>query len=103
MGSRLGLVLTAFGGIRSPQEVRAYLARVMGRDASEERVRRLEDKVGQIGGSSPLPDFVERVAHQVRSLLQEKDLPVRWGLLHSPPYLSEVLEELSDGEMETVI
>ncbi len=88
------VLLIAFGGPNSMDEVRPFLANVLrGRPVPPERIEAVVQHYAAIGGRSPLNELTFRQAEALRRLLQVEGpvLPVYVGMRNWHPYLRETL------------
>jgi ferrochelatase len=100
------VLLIAFGGPTSMQEVRPFLANVLrGRPIPPERVEEVVRHYEEIGGRSPLNELTFRQASALRDLLQREgpQLPVYVGMRNWHPYLRETLARIRDDGHSRVI
>lgn len=95
------VMLMAYGTPRSLQDVEAYYTHIRrGRKPSSEELANLIERYRAIGGTSPLIGVTERQRAGLESSLREagSDTRVYAGMKHSPPFISEVVEQASaDG------
>lgn len=95
------ILLIAFGGPTSPDEIRPFLARVtQGIPIPPERLEEVAHHYEAVGGKSPLNEITFRQAKSLEKLLaaQGSPLPVYAGMRNSPPFFSETLHRMvSDG------
>ena len=95
------ILLLAFGGPRSLDEVESFLTRLFqGREPSPEQVERVKDRYRLIGGSSPLPEITQRQAKALEERLNSRGYPFRSyvGMRYGHPLIEEALDEiLRDG------
>jgi ferrochelatase len=100
------LLLLAFGGPRSLEEVEPFLTRLFrGRRPSPEQIERIKDRYRLIGGSSPLPDITSGQAKALEKRLKEKGYSFKSyvGMRYGHPLIEETLAEiLRDGLREVV-
>lgn len=100
------VLLIAFGGPTSAEEIRPFLERVVrGRNVPPERLAQVEQNYIQIGGRSPLLDITRRQAHRLRWELaaRELPLPVYVGMRNWHPFLDETLAAMwRDGVRRAV-
>lgn len=103
--SRSGVLLTAFGGPRTLDEVGPFIATMTGREPSEATVARSREKYERIGGGSPLPEIAERiaVAIEVEIAARAPGVNVRLGMRYASPSIAETLSELVATGVDTVI
>lgn len=95
------ILLIAFGGPTSPDEIRPFLARVtQGIPLPPERLEEVAHHYEAVGGKSPLNEITIRQAKALEKLLAAlgSRLPVYVGMRNSSPFFSETLERMaSDG------
>ena len=95
------LLLLAFGGPRSLDEVEFFLTRLFqGRKPSPEQVERVKDRYRLIGGSSPLPGITQRQAKALEERLNSRGYLFRSyvGMRYGHPLIEEALHGiLRDG------
>ncbi len=100
------LLLLAFGGPRSLDEVEPFLTRLFrGRKPSAEQLERVKERYRLIGGNSPLPEITFK---QARAL--EKNLSTRGysfksyvGMRYGHPLIEETLKKIQDDGIRKVI
>ncbi|MGH7788031.1 MAG: ferrochelatase, partial [Candidatus Binatia bacterium] len=91
------VLLIAFGGPNTMDEVRPFLANVLrGRPAPPERVEAVVHHYELMGGRSPLTELTLRQAAALRPALADAGLPlpVFVGMRNWHPYLAETLAEM---------
>jgi ferrochelatase len=95
--SRTAVLLLAFGGPRSVDEVGPFLQKLLGREPSPQHIERLQKRYQAIGGASPLPEMTLRQARALEQGLKKKErpVPVYCGMRYSRPLIAEALEELA--------
>jgi ferrochelatase len=95
------ILLIAFGGPNSPEEIRPFLARVtQGISIPPERLEEVAHHYEAVGGKSPLNEITFRQAKALEKFLtaQSSRLPVYVGMRNSSPFFSETLNRMaSDG------
>lgn len=99
------LLLLAFGGPRSLEEVEFLLTRLFGRQPSPELLERVKERYRLIGGSSPLPAITERQARALEERLNARGYSFKSyvGMRYSQPLIEETLKGiLQDGIKEVV-
>ena len=100
------LLLLAFGGPRSLDEIESFLTRIMkGRKPSPEQVGRVRERYRLIGGSSPLLKITRGQAKGLEKRLSEKGHSFKSyvGMRYGHPMIEETMKEiLRDGIMEVV-
>jgi protoporphyrin/coproporphyrin ferrochelatase len=100
------VLLIAFGGPTSPEEIRPFLARVtQGIDIPPERLEEVAHHYEAVGGRSPLNEITVRQARALQELLREQgmDLPVYIGMRNAAPFLVNTLRQMAaDGVQRAV-
>lgn len=100
------ILLIAFGGPTSPEEIRPFLARVTkGIPISPERLEEVTHHYEAVGGKSPLNEITFRQAGALQKILSVhgKGLPVYVGMRNSPPFFVETLRRMtSDGVLNAL-
>jgi len=100
------LLLLAFGGPRSLEEVGPFLSRIMkGRKPSSEQLERVKERYRLIGGASPLLKITQGQAKGLEKKLNEKGHSFKSyvGMRYGHPMIEETMKEiLRDGIMEVV-
>ena len=100
------LLLLAFGGPRSLDEVESFLTRLFrGRKPSPEELEKIKERYRLIGGSSPLPKITQGQAKGLEESLNAKGYPFKSyvGMRYSHPLIEETLKEiLRDGIREVI-
>lgn len=99
------LLLLAFGGPRSLDEVEFLLTRLFGRKPSPEMLQRVKERYRLIGGSSPLPAITERQAKALEARLNARGHSFKSyiGMRYSQPLIEETLTEILQDGVEEVI
>jgi len=95
-----GLLLVAFGGPESPDDVEPFLARVTaGRPIPSDRLAEVADRYRSVGGVSPLNGRIRDLVSAVEACLAERsiDLPVFWGNRNAPPLLADAVAAMRDA------
>jgi ferrochelatase len=100
------LLLLAFGGPRSLDEVETFLNRLFrGRTPSSEQLERVKERYRLIGGRSPLPEITLKQAKALEESLNSKGYRfVSYvGMRYGHPLIEETLKEiLRDGIREVI-
>ncbi len=98
-----GVLLVAYGGPGSLDEVEPYLLDVRGgRPTSPEMVTAFKERYAAIGGRSPLLDRTEEQALALAHNLGN-GIPVYVGMRHWHPYISDVFDEIRSDGVERVV
>lgn len=93
-GDRVAVLLMAYGGPASSDEVEPYLADVRGgRPTSPALVAEIQSRYRQIGGRSPIRERTEAQARGVARALGER-FPVYVGMRHWHPYIKDSVERI---------
>ncbi|HXG50311.1 MAG TPA: ferrochelatase [candidate division Zixibacteria bacterium] len=97
-GTYDGVLLVAFGGPASREEVRPFLDRVLkGAAVPAERIEEVVRHYEAVGGRSPLNEITFRQARALGEALaaRGRSLPVHVGLRNARPFLAEALREMA--------
>ena len=92
------VLLMAYGTPRTLDDVEPYYTHIRGgRKPTEAEVDSLIERYKAIGGVSPLIDITERERAGLQERLRRggSDTKVFAAMKHSPPFISEVVEEVS--------
>jgi ferrochelatase len=92
------VLLLAFGGPTSPEEIRPFLDNVLrGRPLPKERYEEIVSHYEKFGGVSPLTRLTIRQAEGLRDTLARDGhpLPVYIGMRHWKPYIREALSTMA--------
>jgi len=101
----VAVLLMAYGGPESLDEVEPYLRDVRGgRATAPELVREIRQRYARIGGRSPIRELTEAQAAGVRqALAQDGPFAVYVGMRHWHPYIRDVVEQIVvDGHRRLV-
>jgi ferrochelatase len=100
------ILLLAFGGPRSLDEVEPFLTRLFrGKIPSSEQLERVKERYRLIGGFSPLPEITFKQAKALEKSLDAKGYPFKSyvGMRYGHPLIEETLKNiLEDGVREVV-
>src|SRR2546423_10268167 len=99
-GGRVAVLLMAYGGPGSLDEVEPYLQDVRGgRPTAPELVQEIRQRYARIGGRSPIRELTEaQAAGLAPALAQGKRVAVYVGMRDWPPYLPDAVQQiLADG------
>jgi ferrochelatase len=100
------LLLLAFGGPRSLDEVEPFLTRLFrGRKPSPEQLEGVTERYRLIGGGSPLPEITFKQAKALESNLNSKGYPIKSyvGMRYGHPLIEETLKEILEDGIHEVI
>jgi ferrochelatase len=103
--SQTAVLLLAFGGPRSMDEVGPFMERLMGKSPSPQQIEGLKQRYQAIGGASPLPEMTMRQARALEGALkgEEKPLPVFVGMRYAHPLIAGALEEIRKKGISRII
>jgi ferrochelatase len=100
------ILLLAFGGPRSLDEVEPFLTRLFrGRKPSSEQLERIKDRYRLIGGRSPLPEITFKQAIALEKRLDAKGYSFKSyvGMRYGHPLIEETLKKIvADGIHEVI-
>jgi ferrochelatase len=100
------ILLLAFGGPRSLDEVESFLTRLIrGRRPSPEQLERVKERYRLIGGFSPLPEVTLKQAKALENSLNSRGYPFKSyvGMRYGQPLIEETLREIiRDGIQEVI-
>lgn len=100
------VLLVAFGGPESPEDVRPFLNRVTkGIPIPPERLEEVAHHYELVGGKSPLVEITFRQAAALQQSLaqQGRPLPVYVGLRNSAPFFVETLERMAGDGVKNAV
>jgi len=103
--SRTAVLLLAFGGPRSLDEVGPFLEKLLGRKPSPKYIEGLQRRYQAIGGASPLPEMTLRQARALEHGLRKegKPVPVYCGMRYGRPFIAETMEEIAKEGISRLI
>ncbi|MGH7873015.1 MAG: ferrochelatase [Candidatus Binatia bacterium] len=100
------VLLIAFGGPTTPEEIRPFLARVTkGIPIPPQRLEEVAHHYAAVGGKSPLNDITFRQAQALRQLLstQHLPLPVYVGMRNSAPFFVDILKQMAGDGIQNAL
>lgn len=100
------VLLIAFGGPTSPEEIRPFLARVtQGIDIPPHRLEEVAHHYEAVGGQSPLNEITVHQARALQELLREQgmDLLVYIGMRNAAPFLVDTLRQMAADGVEHAV
>ena len=100
------LLLLAFGGPRSLDEVEPFLTRLFrGRIPSPEQLERVKERYRLIGGGSPLPEITFKQAKALENSLSSKGYQIKSyvGMRYGHPLIEETLKKILEDGIHKVI
>lgn len=103
--SHTALLLLAFGGPRTLDEVTPFLNKLMGRRPSDRQVRECTVRYEAIGGGSPLPAITMRQASALRDVLTAEGYPVAVyvGMRYGAPSIDDAVTQMAKDETSRVV
>jgi len=102
----IGIILLAFGGPSSSDEVEPFLRNVFsGHPVSLSLVDEVRERYRLIGGRSPLLEITKRQAHALQARLHMADHPIAVyvGMRHWHPYIRNTLKILAEKGVNRVL
>jgi len=100
------VLLIAFGGPTSPEEIRPFLARVtQGTAIPPQRLEDVARHYEAVGGKSPLNEITSRQARAVKKLLRQRgmDMPVYVGMRNAAPFFVDALRQMAGDGVERAL
>ncbi len=99
-----GVILMTYGSATTAENVAAYMEHIYKGKAPEELVEDFERRY-RLVGRSPLIDITKKQAELLQALLNRDGMIghryiVRAGMLHSAPFIDDVVSELKDAGVE---
>jgi len=102
-GERVAVLLMAYGGPASLDEVEPYLLDVRGgRPVTPEFVAEIRSRYARIGGRSPIRELTEAQAAAVGRRLGAR-FPVYVGMRHWHPYIKDAVERIAAAGHRRVV
>ena len=98
--SKKGVLLLAFGGADSIEDVEPFVKNVLkGRPVTPEVVEKAKERYRLIGGSSPLLKITQAQAVSIKTILAEDDVTPEFfiGMRFWHPYIKDTLKEMKDS------
>lgn len=102
---KTGVLLLAFGGPESLQEIPSFLESLMRRTPPPHVVKEVTERYRSLGGKSPLPEATRQQARNLAAELQRQgyDWPVFAGMQFAEPHIGEVLEQMANEGIRRVV
>jgi ferrochelatase len=100
------VLLIAFGGPTTREEIRPFLARVtQGIPIPPERLEEVVHHYEAVGGKSPLKEITLRQADALRKTLtlQSRKLPVYVGMRNSSPFFIDALKQMANDGVQNAL
>lgn len=102
----IGLLVMAYGGPNSLDEVEPYLMDVRGyRPTSPEIVHEVRERYREIGGHSPILERTWAQAHALESVLNRdgQEFKAFVGMRHWHPFIKDTLSEMCNQGIESTV
>lgn len=97
MKKPIGVLIMAYGGPASLDEIPGYLADIRhGRPTTPSVLEEITNNYRQIGGKSPLLDFTRQQVTAVQDQLDPEQFKVYLGMRHWSPWIEEVVGQMVD-------
>ncbi|TAK34548.1 MAG: ferrochelatase [Chloroflexota bacterium] len=102
--SRSAVLLMAFGGPETEEQVAPFMTRLMGRPPAPPVLARVVERYRIIGGGSPLPRIArEQAAALERQLASEGAPSVRVAFMYSDPSIPSAIQALAAAGVQRVV
>jgi ferrochelatase len=102
-GSRVGVLLMAYGTPATPDDVESYYTHVRrGRPPTPEQLADLRRRYDAIGGTSPLLERTREQAAGIQAALGD-GFHVELGMKHAPPFIEDGLAALAAAGVTRVV
>lgn len=103
--ARTGVILMAFGGPESIEQVGPFMAKLMGRPPAPPILERVVARYRTIGGGSPLARIVREQAAALERLLAADGTPatVRAAFKYTEPAIGAAVRELARAGCERIV
>ncbi len=93
----IGVLIMAYGGPNSLEELPGYLADIrQGRPTTPAVLEEISNNYRNIGGSSPLLEITTRQIEAVRKRLDPERYKIYLGMRHWAPWIEEVIGQMLD-------
>src|SRR3954468_15566728 len=100
----IGVLIMAYGGPKSLDEVPGYLSDIRsGRPTSPQVLEEISHNYSQIGGKSPLLEISKKQAAAVAALLEPEKFRIYIGMRHWSPWIEEVVGQMIDDGITRAI
>jgi len=102
----IGILVMAYGGPNSLEEVEPYLLDVRGyRPTSEEIIREVRERYRQIGGRSPILERTCDQANALEAALNARDQKFKAfvGMRHWHPFIDQALSDMSAAGIDKAV
>ncbi len=100
---KTGVLLLAFGGPETLDDVEPFMQRLTGKKPSPEVLERVKDRYRQIGGGSPLPEMTRRQAEALENDLGSDDFEAFVGMRYSAPLIADTVEAMAVHGIEKAV
>lgn len=100
---KTGVLLLAFGGPETLDDVAPFMERLMGRTPPPELIERVQERYRLIGGGSPLPAITRRQADAIENELGSDDFRVFVGMHYSHPLIADSVLQMASAGIERAV
>lgn len=102
---KIAVILLAFGGPTSPEEVVPFIRNVTGGKISEDKISEVAERYKKIGGKSPLLEITQKQAKALEIELNKNDenFSVFVGMLHWRPFIADTVKLIASKNIERII
>jgi|SRR3990172_1111512 len=99
MKEPIGVLIMAYGGPSSLEEIPGYLADIRsGRPTPARVLEEIQNNYRQIGGKSPLLEITQRQVEAIKEHFEEPGFKFYLGMRHWSPWIEDVVRDmLADG------
>jgi protoporphyrin/coproporphyrin ferrochelatase len=104
MKAHIGVLVMAYGGPNSLDEIPGYLADIRsGRPTPARIVEEITYNYNQIGGKSPLLEITRRQLQALRERLDPQTFRLYLGMRHWSPWIEETVREMLEDGIERAV
>lgn len=102
--SRTAILLMAFGGPESLDQIGPFMEKLMGRSPAQPIIERVAERYRAIGGGSPLPRIVREQAAALERALKHEGAPVvRPAFKYAEPSIAKVVADLASQGFSHIV
>ncbi|MEM7335182.1 MAG: ferrochelatase, partial [Chloroflexota bacterium] len=100
----IGVLIMAYGGPNSLEEIPGYLADIRnGRPTNTAVLDEITNNYRQIGGKSPLLEFTEAQIDAIRAHLDPNKYKLYLGMRHWAPWIEDTIRDMLDDGIEQAV
>ncbi len=104
MSDPVGVLVMAYGGPGSLEEIPGYLADIRsGRTTSKRLLEEIRSNYRQIGGRSPLPEITTRQAKVVQAQFDPSEFKIYTGMRHWSPWIEDTVRDMLDDGIRRAV